>query len=657
MLSQDEIIGDWNNLKGTAYHLVYAVWLLLRDQASEVAFYEGNDLRVEPIRPPGVLNPEPPGTIPLRVQGDQKDVWVQLKSTTEPWTPTDFLRGNLLENFVCNALTSQRNGREWEVRLVTQAIVKRKEVLAFVEDPGKHSTLLKHLDRIVASVDERVANEFGTRPADAVVRDLALRILKTLCDTEPVALAALKGEIEAELAYVWPNRNAVRGKANLLLGALLDDAADGPGRGKVYDVKWVNEVAGPGLKSEKPFDRDEGLACDTAVARNLPSNWNSAHCASRTRLQPLLNQFLAAGESLFVLLGRGGTGKTWAVASWGTNDLARRIRIFLHASAVDSTQTLDGVVATALSPLTGAVLKDEEYLHRFRAAAAGQGGPPAVVVIDDLQVSQPTAELFRRQLARLMRRAREAGVKLVITCQTEIWEVYQLWRDIPSAEIFSLDPISSGQRRRSSFVLDDFSPDERTEAVSRRLPASRGAQASLQLRAPGLATLRNPYVLALYVDQHGQNLGSPTTAPDPFVVDDLLRHRVRGQVQDAAALLGTAPDAVEAALAALVARVWTERPAPLAHADAVRTLLVQLPDQGKDGLDALQRVGVVTIQGGVRFAEEPAGNHLLAAHLSARAERGEDISSLLVPDRDSEVAAALIRSSADPVSLADRLSR
>jgi hypothetical protein len=659
MMSQEEIRGDWNNLKGTEYHLVYALWLLLREEASEVAFYEGNDLRAEPIRPPALQGgSELAGAIPVRMQRGPNDVWIQLKSTSEPWTPSDFLEGYLLENFVCNALTSRSNGRAWVVRLVTQAIVRRKEVLAFAEDPEKQPNLLKHLNRIVASVEGRLTKAFGSPPADdAVVRDSALSILRTLCDTEPVALGALKGEIEAELAYARPDRNAVRRTANLLIGAMLSDAAAGPGRGRAYDLNWLNEVAGPGIKPDKPFDRDKGVACDVAVARALPSTWNSAHCTPRRRLQPLLNQFLTAGESLFVLLGRGGTGKTWAVASWAVHDLAHRIRVFVPASTLDIAQTLDGVVATIVSPLTGAVLKDDEYLDRFRAAAAGHGGASPVVVIDDLQVSQLTADFLRRQLARLMRRAREVGVKLVVTCQTDTWDVYQLWRDIPSAEIFSLDPTASGQRRRSSFVLEDFSPDERTEAIFRRIPAPRGEQASLQLRAPGLATLRNPYFLGLYLDQYGQNLGLKTTPPDPVVVDDLLRHRVRSQVEHAAALLGTTSDAVEAGLVSVVAQAWTERPALLAHADAVRSLSVHLPDQGKEGLDALQRAGLLTIQGGVRFAEEPVANHLLAVHLSGRAERGEDVSSLLVPDRDREVAATLIRSCADPVSLADRLVR
>jgi len=37
--AQREIAGDWSALKGVHYHLVYALWLLLRGGADWVAFY------------------------------------------------------------------------------------------------------------------------------------------------------------------------------------------------------------------------------------------------------------------------------------------------------------------------------------------------------------------------------------------------------------------------------------------------------------------------------------------------------------------------------------------------------------------------------------------------------------------------------------------
>ena len=43
-LLRKEIVGDWNNLKGTEYHLVYALWLLLCQRAPGVEFPKKSSL-------------------------------------------------------------------------------------------------------------------------------------------------------------------------------------------------------------------------------------------------------------------------------------------------------------------------------------------------------------------------------------------------------------------------------------------------------------------------------------------------------------------------------------------------------------------------------------------------------------------------------------
>jgi hypothetical protein len=53
----DEIIasearGDASNLKGTDYHLLYALWLLLSNKVESVHFFQGNDLLAQPAPPP-----------------------------------------------------------------------------------------------------------------------------------------------------------------------------------------------------------------------------------------------------------------------------------------------------------------------------------------------------------------------------------------------------------------------------------------------------------------------------------------------------------------------------------------------------------------------------------------------------------------------------
>src|SRR5207253_1561294 len=114
--------------KGTEYHLVYAIWLLLRGTGGRVAFYKGNDLLARPAAPPitrGVDDGLPP--IPLHVSLQGQDQWIQLKATAELWTRTNLLSENLLLNYVLNALHSEQEGRGWEVQLITQGVVRRGE--------------------------------------------------------------------------------------------------------------------------------------------------------------------------------------------------------------------------------------------------------------------------------------------------------------------------------------------------------------------------------------------------------------------------------------------------------------------------------------------------------------------------------------------------
>src|SRR5260370_11086281 len=112
-----EIRGDWSNLKGTHYHLVYALWLLLCRNADSVAFYLGNDLLARPAPPPA---PEEVDTISpaIYIQDANEDEWIQLKATRDPWTRTAVLQGNLLANFIYNALASEAAGRVWRGRQV-----------------------------------------------------------------------------------------------------------------------------------------------------------------------------------------------------------------------------------------------------------------------------------------------------------------------------------------------------------------------------------------------------------------------------------------------------------------------------------------------------------------------------------------------------------
>src|SRR3954467_11750143 len=126
-ISSDEIRGDWSNLKGTEYHLLYALWLIIRNQAATVAFYEGNDL-VERAHTPTVKPPAKPNTelddddspaISLHGEQSSGDIWIQLKSTKSAWSCTRLLEENLLSDFISNAIQSEAADKSWVAKLIT----------------------------------------------------------------------------------------------------------------------------------------------------------------------------------------------------------------------------------------------------------------------------------------------------------------------------------------------------------------------------------------------------------------------------------------------------------------------------------------------------------------------------------------------------------
>ncbi|HTU19869.1 MAG TPA: hypothetical protein VMG10_17535 [Gemmataceae bacterium] len=159
-----EVLGDWNNFKGTRYHLVFVIWLLLKGRVKEVRFFEGNDLlATQTIVPPTVTAAASMPVISIEAPGATEDVWMQLKCTCAPWTRSNLLDENLLFNFICNSYASQRRGRTWKVQLVTEGEVRKNEIFEFVNNPAAFSSLQTKLDAIIAVVAARSRTGRGRR--------------------------------------------------------------------------------------------------------------------------------------------------------------------------------------------------------------------------------------------------------------------------------------------------------------------------------------------------------------------------------------------------------------------------------------------------------------------------------------------------------------
>src|SRR5579859_765059 len=209
--SNDEIRGDWSNLKGTDYHLVYVVWLLVRRRASEVAFYQGNDLVAKPIPPAWLRDGEQSQRLAVFAHqvGDLDDLWIQLKSGPDPWTVSGLLSGNLLANFVVNAFTSTVAGRSWRVELVTPGLVPALKLRVFIADPHQHRQYLNNFNASIANATEAVVRSQLRAPASGELETLGWQVLTQLADATPKSLGELRAEVEVELALVVPDRRAM----------------------------------------------------------------------------------------------------------------------------------------------------------------------------------------------------------------------------------------------------------------------------------------------------------------------------------------------------------------------------------------------------------------------------------------------------------------
>jgi hypothetical protein len=647
-----EILGDWNNLKGTRYHLAYAIWLILRGRAAEVRFFEGNDLLAAPIVPPTVAAGGPAPTVSVGAQTAAEDVWIQLKCTRSPWTPSALLDENLLLNFVCNSFTSQQRGRPWQVRLVTEAEVRKDEILEFVGDPAGKPTLLKKLDGIVAQFGTALAGWGTGAPSAADIKARALDVLRMLAGTEPVMLDTLKAEVEVEIALASPDRNQVQRLASLLVGAMLEDSGAGPASARPYDAAWVNEVVGFGIRSDKPFDLEVVRACDLAAAtvalHRLYPPFDAARHVRRGGLVRALERFAAAPETVFLLTGASGRGTSWSLADWATQALAGRVRVMLFGADVPPGPTAERLIAEPLARYSDRAWIDDHVLGRLLAAARAPGKGPLVVLLDDLRPDELDARGESRVLTRLVERLRAAGGKLIVSCEEQLWKLHRPWRHIPAGALYDPEGASAGQPTNRSYALPEFDPDELAGAVRRGLTqgaVTSGLAPDRVLLGPGYLPLRNASLLARYLQTHARLLGEGGAPPPPVNVDRLLAESIAAQLERAATTLLADHATVRAAFDSLVDRLWTRRRAGVGHAEAVEVLQGHFPGQGHTTLDALRRSGLLATESPLRILDGHVADHLFALRLERQLAADPAGVTGLDPDRDGTTVEALIRAS------------
>ena len=399
----------------------------------------------------------------------------------------------------------------------------------------------------------------------------------------------------------------------------------------------------------------------------------------RPRLVNALQHFLQAPETVFVLVGMSGTGKSWKVVDWITHVLEKHIRLLIPGTDLDreDQRSLTRLVALHIRLFTSAPISDEDILAKLRSVARIEENGPFVIVLDNL-IPTGDSGTFRRSLARLVAECRTAGIKLVLTGQTHIWDFYRLGQEFLSSDIYHLESeslqtdsadVSSSNNQTDSehvlhqstfsFILHDFTPDEQEQALRQRLSNNMTEHVAYLLRAPAFAPLRRPYLLERYLEQHKDHLQSPNVELVPVDIDALLDKRLEMLLLRVASRLDVDEQDVKEAFDALQRELWDQRSSlnVVTIAAAAGCLEGCLPGDGSRALAVLRQEAVLTVKGRLRLAEAPLADRIFARTLREQHMAGNDVVNIFRLEDDTGVVSALLRCLAkeNPVSLAEAL--
>jgi hypothetical protein len=487
----DEVIkaearGDESNLKGTDYHIVYALWLLVVQRTGTIYFFAGNDLLAQPIHPPEELDEN----LSLNSPTADQDEWIQLKCVVKPWTPTAILDDNLVVNFIFNSYISEQNARKWVVKLVTTAAIRQDDITKFVESPNEHSLLLSKLDQVVDKA-HKVLDE--SRPGDFTkqsIRERAFDILKQLATSEPIALDTLRAELNVELAlYSRGDTETMSKLRKRLVGGLLEDSAKGSDRNQTYDGKWVEEIIGISLARRGTFSVTE--VCQQQIHRQTPDGYINDHVAAR-KLTRILDEFANASATTFILAGRSGTGKTWSLFHWA---LQRNCTLFIPGYRLLSDE-LYSVVANEVRSDVLEGTDHEIFSDIVRASKAR--GTKLIIIIDDVMPTYSAARDSARIIAQAVLCAETHAVKLVVSSQLDVITSLRPFEFVPKSSVFQIDA-HSPPTNDPSWIQGDLTTDEMQFATALR--TDDAAKITATLSDPAISVIRNPYILDAVLSQ------------------------------------------------------------------------------------------------------------------------------------------------------------
>ena len=483
-----EARGDESNFKGTDYHIVYALWLLVVQRVEPIYFFAGNDLLASPIPPPRELNDD----LSLNSPTAERDEWIQLKCVVKTWTSSALLDENLIVNFIFNSVVSEKNARNWVAKLVTTAPIRRNEIAAFIRSPDDHPALLAKLNKLINKAFEVLDESHPGEFTQQRVRERAFDVLKQLSACEPVALATLRAELNVELAlYSHGDVEAMSTLRKRIVGAMVEDSARGSDQNLTYDAQWLERASGISLVRRGTFSVTE--VCRRQVHRRAPVPFNNDHVASR-KLATSLDEFSRSNATLFILAGRSGTGKTWSLYRWALDSTCA---LFIPGYRILS-HDLCSVVASEVRADLPAGTEYEVFADIVRASQVR--GARLNILIDDVMPKYAIARQFAEHLAEVVSFAEMHAVKLVVSSQLDVITSLRPFELVPKQVVFRVD-VHSPASNDPSWIQDDLTTDELREATALRI--DRGENIAATLTDPAFSVVRNPYILDVVLGQIG----------------------------------------------------------------------------------------------------------------------------------------------------------
>ncbi|MFN3650418.1 MAG: TPR end-of-group domain-containing protein [Armatimonadota bacterium] len=655
-----EAIGDWSGLKGSHYHLVYGVYLLLV-RGRTITFYAGNDLLSTP--PPECTEAD---AVSIRSSASVRDEWVQLKNVADDhrWTVYRILSDErLLLNLILNGLVSASEGREWTAVLASPAPIAADDIENYLHPPGEpEEKVRERRERLQARFAEVVAQAVemwekareesgrGAQVTAAEARAVAERVLGQIALSPRSPIQFLIDGIEKELLKIYPDAHTV-GKVVLALCGAIQEVGDAPAaRPLTLTLAWLEERTGFSLVPRDLLPRDVVKACQLQVERACPTDWSPQEYVSRSDLIDAVEAFRNSDRTLFVLTGDSGAGKSWGVAGEAVIQAVGRIRALVRGTILERAEPLAKVIADAFRDMSRADASDETILRCLLGSAADPDRGPLMLIADDLPLS-PDPARFEGELEALCQQARNQRVKVLLVARTGVWNRLSRQRQL-EPYLFRRTG-SVGDTPQFSFRMDTLTDTELEATLRKRVRMRKAAERLLlMIRRPEFAALGNPYLLTVYLDQVNAGLAPPKTPP---WIDDLLTREIARRFQSAAASIDCEQEEMDQAQESLVAAMWAGRSEGVPSRKLITLFNDAIPEEGRTALRMLQREDILTpggdirtgINGNLTYSNPQFGEQLTANWLACRMEAGDDVLAEMEPGQDDGVLTALVRGEVD----------